>query len=197
MGKLDLKKFKFLCEYKFKVGSKTINEEDDDEIDLGQLEDEIVSDDVDVETTEVEEPIDIEGDIDVSISDNELEIDLSPIDDKAQQALDTAEGVDAGIAELLAKFDELQLQLSKMDSISDKIESLEKEIEVRNPTPVEKLQLRSLKSFPYNQTLTSFWNEKEGYEVTTGDEEDELTLSQQDIEDDYNESEISKSFNVK
>ncbi len=202
MGKLDLNKFKFLCEYGFKVNSKNINEED--EIDLGELKDEIIADSPELEDTEsepsIEEPVNSdEEEIEVSVDDNELEIDLSPIDDKAQKALDTAEGVSGGIADLLAKFEELQMHLSKMDDISNKIESLEKEIEVRNPTPVEKLQIRALNSFPYNQTLTSFWDEKEGYEVSADDveEEQEFTLSQKDIENDYNEQEISKTFDVK
>jgi hypothetical protein len=38
-----------------------------------------------------------------------------------------------------------------MDKITNKIENLEQEIIKRNPTEVEKLEMRSLNSFPYSQ----------------------------------------------
>ena len=52
-----------------------------------------------------------------------------------------------------------------MDQVINKIEDLEKEIEKRNPTPVEKLEMMSLDSFPYSVKLTDYWADKEGYDV--------------------------------
>jgi hypothetical protein len=40
-----------------------------------------------------------------------------------------------------------------MDKITNKIENLEQEIIKRNPTEVEKLEMRSLNSFPYSQKI--------------------------------------------
>jgi hypothetical protein len=83
-----------------------------------------------------------------------------------------------------------------MSTISNKIEDLEKEIERRNPTPVEKLEMRSLDSFPYNVKLSDFWAEK-GDRYDTGAEPKEPTeyvLTQQDIDDSYSESDIEDSF---
>ena len=53
----------------------------------------------------------------------------------------------------LGKLGDLESQVSGMDKVIDKIENLEKEIEERNPTPVEKLEMRSMDSFPYSITL--------------------------------------------
>ena len=63
--------------------------------------------------------------------------------------------------------------------------------EVRNPTPVEKLEMRSMDSFPYSVTLTDFWADQEGYEV--GSEEEEYVITQKDV-DEYSETDIKQSF---
>jgi len=84
-------------------------------------------------------------------------------------------------------------QVSGMDQVIGKIENLEKEIEKRNPTPVEKLEMRSMDSFPYSIKLTDYWQDKEGYDVN---EEEDYTLTQQEV-DDYSETEIEDSFNYK
>ena len=79
-----------------------------------------------------------------------------------------------------------------MDNVINKIDDLEKEIEKRNPTPVERLEMRSMDSFPYSIKLTDFWKDKEGYEATE-EEEEEYVLKQSDV-DNYNEKDIRKSF---
>ena len=79
-----------------------------------------------------------------------------------------------------------------MDNVINKIDDLEKEIEKRNPTPVERLEMRSMNSFPYSVKLTDFWQDKEGYEATEENEE-EFVLKQSDV-DNYNEKDIRKSF---
>jgi len=81
----------------------------------------------------------------------------------------------------------------KRDEIEKEKILLEKEIERRNPTPVEKLEMRSMDSFPYSIKLTDYWQDKEGYDVN-GEEEEDYTLTQQDV-DDYSSTEIEDSFN--
>jgi hypothetical protein len=83
-----------------------------------------------------------------------------------------------------------------MDMITKKIDDLEHEVEKRNPTTVEKLEMRSLDSFPYNIKLSDFWAEK-GERYDTGSEEkkpEEYVLTQQDVDNDYIESDIEDSF---
>jgi len=87
---------------------------------------------------------------------------------------------------------ELTSKLDNMDQIVNKIDELEQEIEKRNPTPVERLEMRSMDSFPYTVKLTDFWNNKDGYE--TGEEEKEYVLTQKDVDYDYNEREVRDSF---
>jgi hypothetical protein len=93
--------------------------------------------------------------------------------------------------ELLGKLSELENQVSGMDNVINKIDELEKQIEKRNPTPVERLEMRSMDSFPYSIKLTDFWKDKEGYEAT--EDEEEFVLKQSDV-DNYNEKDIRKSF---
>ena len=83
-----------------------------------------------------------------------------------------------------------------MTAIGQKIDSLEAEIEKRNPTPQEKLEMRSLDSYPYSVKLSDYWADKEDhYDVmdTKKEEPEEYVLTQQDV-DDYNPQEIEKSF---
>jgi hypothetical protein len=97
--------------------------------------------------------------------------------------------------ELLSKFNELESKLGSMDGISTKIEDLERQIEKRNPTPDEKLEMRSFDSYPYNIKLTDYWAEKEGpYNVLDDSSEKEYTLTQDDIKGEYNDNQIKDSF---
>jgi hypothetical protein len=54
--------------------------------------------------------------------------------------------------------DSMTNQLKSMEAISNKIDGLEKELEKRAPTPEEKIEMRSLSSYPYNLKLTDFWS---------------------------------------
>ena len=73
------------------------------------------------------------------------------------------------------------------------IDGLEKEIADRNPTPVERLEMRSMDSFPYSVSLTDYWSDKDGYDVGT-EKEEEYIITQKDV-DDYSASDIKSSFN--
>ena len=120
-----------------------------------------------------------------------VEVDVTDIVDKAEETRNEIEGLTSKMEELLGNFDQLSDQVTDMDQVITKIEDLEKEIEKRNPTPVERLEMRSLDSFPYSIKLTDYWADKEGYD--NGEEEKDYTLTQQDV-DDYSESEIKNSF---
>lgn len=132
---------------------------------------------------------------------NEVEVDVTDI---VKNTKETKQAVDSGnqkVDELLTKLSDLETKLASMNDLVNKIEQLENEIEKRNPTPEEKLEMRSFDSFPYNLKLTDYWSEKEGaYNVLNNNkkivpaEEKEYVLTQGDVEQDYNEGEVSDSF---
>lgn len=81
--------------------------------------------------------------------------------------------------QLMSTITNLEAKLGNIESLNQKVEDLNTKIEtLRPPTPVEKLEMRSLDSYPYNQKLTDYWQEKtedmnanttKGYEITTDD----------------------------
>jgi len=124
--------------------------------------------------------------------DETVEVDVTDIVDKSEQTRAEIEGLTSKMDELLGKLGDLEGKVGDMDQVINKIDDLEKEIEERNPTPVERLEMRSMDSFPYSVSLTDFWKDKEGYDVG-GSEEEEYTITQKDVED-YSEREIKDSF---
>ena len=121
-----------------------------------------------------------------------VEVDVTDIVDKAEQTRTEIEGMTAKMDELLGKLGDLEGKVGYMYQVINKIDGLEKEIADRNPTPVERLEMRSMDSFPYSVSLTDYWSDKEGYDVG-GKEEEEYTITQKDV-DDYSATEIKNSF---
>jgi len=124
-------------------------------------------------------------------SEDTVEVDVTDIVDKTEETKTSVDGVSTKMDDLLSKLSELESQVSGMDNVINKIDDLEKEIERRNPTPVERLEMRSMDSFPYSVKLTDYWEDKEGYDAT--EEEEEFTLTQSDV-DNFDEKEIRASF---
>ena len=124
-------------------------------------------------------------------SEDTVEVDVTDIVDKTEETKTSVDGVSTKMDDLLSKLSELESQVSGMDNVINKIDDLEKEIERRNPTPVERLEMRSMDSFPYSVKLTDYWKDKEGYDAT--EEEEEFTLTQSDV-DNFDEKEIRASF---
>lgn len=121
-----------------------------------------------------------------------VEVDVTDIVAKSEETRNEIESMTAKMDELLGKLGDLEGKVGDMDKVIDKIDGLEKEIEERNPTPVEKLEMRSMDSFPYSISLTDYWSDKEGYDVG-GEEEKEYSITQQDVEN-YSAEEIKSSF---
>lgn len=129
---------------------------------------------------------------------DDIEVDVTSLVKGSEEAKHSADVASHNSELLLRKLADLENQLAKMGHVSNKIEDLEKEIIKRNPTPVEKLEMRSLNSYPYSQKLTDYWADKQGvYNVMGNDEQKkkEYVLTKQDVED-YSEGDIKKSFNV-
>lgn len=141
------------------------------------------------EETPIEEPMPDE---------DEVEVDVTSIVKGAEEAKEAsikAMEVSKNTGEeLMGKLADLEAKLTKMDSVASKIEGLEKEIVKRNPTPVEKLEMRSLSSFPYNIKLSDYWSDKEGTYDVMDNKEKEYVLTKDDIDNDYSYSKIQNTF---
>lgn len=152
--------------------------------------------------TEVAEPtpVDVKNDPDVEEvggeesegSDEETEeIDIT---DLVTTQKDIQSKQDEFMDGIFSKLDELEGKLSQMDNIMNKIESLENKFDkYREKTPEEKLMLRSLDSYPYNQKLTDFFDDKKSEMEETG--KNEYVLTSDEVED-YSPNELKKTFNV-
>ena len=106
--------------------------------------------------------------------------------------------VDKKIGKLIGAIDALQ---SMFDKNNEKIEDLKKEIEKRNPTQTEKLNLRSIDSYPFSQKPTDYWAKKtadSNYSVYADNDEpttQEYVITNNDV-DDFTEREIADSFSI-
>lgn len=149
------------------------------------------------EASPIEEPIEepeaapIEEPVDDSV-----EVDVTSLVQGSEEAKNAADKASQNSEILLNKLSDLESRIARMDSVSAKIEELEKEIIKRNPTPVEKLEMRSLSSFPYSQKLTDYWADKEGAYDVMDNKKEEYVLKQGDIDYDYSEPDIKKSFSI-
>lgn len=149
------------------------------------------SDEETPEETPEEEPI--------ADDSNDVEIDVTSLVKGSEEAKAAADKASQNTEMLLQKLADLESRIASMDALSTKIEDLEQEIVKRNPTPVEKLEMRSLSSFPYSQKLTDYWADKEGqYDVMNKENKpEEYVLTQDDVDTTYSEPEVRKSFGVK
>lgn len=131
-------------------------------------------------------------------AEDEVEVDVTSLvtgADEAKKAAIKAMKVSKETGdELMDKLSDLEARLTRMDSVANKIEDLEKEIVKRNPTPVEKLEMRSLSSYPYNIKLSDYWSDKEGQYDVMDDKEKEYVLTKDDVDTDYSYSQIRDTF---
>lgn len=151
-----------------------------------------IAEPVDVDTDPEVEKIDDEGNVksDEDMGGDTEELDITDlvntqnkISDKQDEYMDT----------MFEKLSDLEGKLSQMDQIFTKINDIEAKVEkYRQKSPEEKLQLRSLDSYPYNQKLTDFFDDKEEDMEKTG--KNEYVLTSDEVEN-YSDSDIRKSFN--
>ena len=95
--------------------------------------------------------------------------------------------------DVFSRLGELEQKLSQMDGIISKIDQLGATIEASKPkTEVEKLEMRSLDSYPFNQKPQEFFAQKQGEMRASG--KNEYILTKNDIEN-YSKDEIVNTFN--
>lgn len=189
-------------------GGADITDLEDDDTDMSGLDD-IEMDDMD--NTE-EPPVDgmdavdgmagLDGAAEIEPVEDEVELDVTELVQGTEEAKASADMANKKLDSLMGMLDTLDGKLNSMDGITAKIDNLENELEKRAPTPEEKIEMRSLDSYPYNLKLTDFWAEKEGqYDVmdVNGKKKEEepkvYSLTQDEVNSDYNESSVKTSFN--
>jgi hypothetical protein len=95
--------------------------------------------------------------------------------------------------DVFSKLTDLEQKLAQMDSVMSKIDELGSKVEQMKPeTPQEKLEMRSLDSYPFNQRPNDFFSQKQGEMKATG--KNEYVLTKQDVEN-FSPETISKTFN--
>jgi molecular chaperone GrpE (heat shock protein) len=93
---------------------------------------------------------------------------------------------------LFSQLSNLESKLSEMDSIVSKLNQLENKIEkYREKTPEEKLELRSYDSYPFNQKLSDFFDDKKEEMEISG--KNDYILTSDEVTN-INQSEIKNSF---
>ena len=94
--------------------------------------------------------------------------------------------------DVFTKLNDLELKLGEMNQVMAKIDELGAKVQQMKPeTPVEKLEMRSLDSYPFNQKPKEFFNYKQDEMRKTG--KNEYILTKDDVTN-Y-DSQINKSFN--
>jgi hypothetical protein len=94
---------------------------------------------------------------------------------------------------VFSKLSDLEQKLAQMDSVMAKIDELGNRIEqVKPKTPQEKLEMRSLDSYPFNQHPQDFFSQKQQEMRQTG--KNEYVLTKDEVES-YGKEQIMKSFN--
>jgi len=116
-----------------------------------------------------------------------------------KQELESSKTDNSGVIEkmdgVFNKLSELEGKLADMDNIIAKIDELGSKVEqMKPPTPVEKLEMRSLDSYPFNQKPDEFFAEKQQQMRDTG--KNEYVLTKDDVMN-YNKEDIKQSFNDK
>ena len=166
---------------------------DDMELDMG----------VDAGAEEIAEPVDVETDPDVEKIDDEGNVEGEDmggdteeleITDLVNKQNEISDKQDEYMDSMFDKLNDLESKLSQMDQILTKINDIEAKVEkYREKSPEEKLQLRSLDSYPYNQKLTDFFADKEVEMQQTG--KNEYVLTSDEVEN-YSDADIKKSFDT-
>jgi molecular chaperone GrpE (heat shock protein) len=109
---------------------------------------------------------------------------------KSQETIETKQ--EEYFNNLFSQISNLESKLGEMDSIINKLNAIETKIEkYREKTPQEKLELRTYDSYPFNQKLSDFFDDKKEEMEKTGKRDYVLTS---DEVTDINDKEMKDSF---
>lgn len=142
----------------------------------------------------VEEPM---SDMDTDVEEIDI-TDLVNMTQNIKNDLDSSKSDNSAVMgkmnDIFSKLDDLEVKLSQMDNVIAKIDGLESKVEtMKEPTPQERLEMRSLDSYPFNQKPSEFFSQKELDMKASG--KNEYIITKQDVED-YNDKEMRDSFRI-
>lgn len=140
------------------------------------------------------------GETDPAADDTTEELDITDLVNMTKsikKQLDDTQGQDTGATQKLddvfTKLNDLESRLGEMDQVLSKIDQLGAQIQqVKPKTPMEKLEMRSLDSYPFNKKPDEFFQEKQQEMEKTG--KNEYVLTKGDVEN-YGKYDVMKSFN--
>ena len=149
---------------------------------------------------DMDEP-DLDGGNPEDLEDDNTVIDVEDIV-QAQEKLNKKENeIGKDVSSLGTDYTKLLAALEKMqktiDAQDQRMSQLSNELEKRIPTQQERLQMQSLKSYPFNIDPNEYWNEKEkdgDYKATDEPRDNKPLEIKQKMIDNYNASEIEDSF---
>ena len=132
-------------------------------------------------------------------------IDVDDLTDAQEEVNDKVNSVGRDLGQVDKKIGSLIGAIEKLQGMFDQnnknIEDLKKEIEKRNPTQTEKLNLRSIDSYPFSEKPTDYWQKKSAnsnYSAYADNDEpttQEYVITNDDV-DDFTEREIADSFSI-
>lgn len=148
------------------------------------------------------QPIDVANDPDVEKIDDEGTSEETGTEGEESEELEITDLVNSQknietkqeeyFENLFNQLSNLEAKLGEMDNVMNKLNSLENKIEkYREKTPQEKLELRSYDSYPFNQKLSQFFDDKQDEMEKTG--KNDYVLTSDEVED-INVNDIKNSF---
>ena len=147
----------------------------------------------------IPEPVDVESDpdveeVDTKKDDEEEETEELDITDLVTAQEEIKSKQEEFMDGMFQKINDLETKLNQMDQIMSKIDSIESKVEkYRTKSPEEKLMLRSLDSYPYNQKLPDYFEyKKEDFEKQG---KDEYILTSDEVEN-FSPNEVKKTFGI-
>lgn len=133
----------------------------------------------------VEEPQEEEEVIDVD--------ELTDAQEKTEDKLDSLTRKFEKVMDMVGSFEK------KIDASNDKITRMEAdikaEIEKRNPTPIEKMSMRTTKSYPYSSTPNEYWANEAPENYSPEEDQKVYTITKGDIDGTTDWQGIAKSMN--
>jgi len=150
---------------------------------------------IDVDADPDVEKIDDDGKSDENKNNKSGESEELDITDLVTTQKDTQSKQDEYFENLFGQLGKLESRLGEMDAIMNKLNALENKIEkYREKTPQERLELRSYDSYPFNQKLSQFFDDKSEEMEKTG--KNDYVLTPDDVTD-INVNDIKNSFQNK
>jgi len=129
----------------------------------------------------------------------ELDItDLVNMTKSIKKELESNKSDDSGVVgkmdDIFTKLNDLEQKIASMDNVIEKIDMLGTKFDEMKPkSPEERLELRSLDSYPFNQNPQQFFANKQDEMRQTG--KNEYVLTKQDVQN-YSKDTIRDTFNA-